>query len=342
MSSVVEQLVDVARLDAWLGERLPTYGESLSVQRISLGASNEILALRRGVETVGMLRRPPLHHHDPEQAGRIMLREARVLAALAGSDVPHPRVLLACADPTVIGACFYVMEQVQGFTPMGELPSPFRAETETGKTLRRAMSAELADALGRLALVDWRARGLDGFGKPAGFLDRQVERWLGQLAAYRFRDLPGLDETAGWLRAHQPPAQAPAIMHGDYQWANVMFTTGAPARLAAVVDWEQSTIGDPLLDLGWLVFGWGGDSSYVHPTSGFLAKQEVVERWVAITGRDVTHLGWYEVLARFKLACVLEGSYARWVQGRSDKDAHRRMGDVVLRLLVEARELASR
>ncbi len=243
-----------------------------------------------------------------------------------------------CDDTDVIGANFSVMAEVDGFTPMDPLPAPFDADPSA----RRDMALELVDALAALANVDWRAVGLEGFGKPDGFLERQVDRWLGQLDHYRDRELPGLDEVAAWLEDRRPVMGEPAIMHGDYQFANVMFHHGAPARMAAIVDWELSTIGDPLLDVGWLLLGWPDDgedspvSGYLTNRGGMPSRSEMVARYEQRTGRTVTDLPYYVNLARFKLACVLEGAYQRWVSGRSTSDQHRRMGPVVLALLADA------
>lgn len=321
-----------AWLDAELGDRQP-----VTVEAIATGASNDVYRLRRGGDRL-VLRRPPAGHHDPDLADWIVLREARVLRALEGTGVPHPRVVAACDDPGVLGSNFYVMEEVDGFTPKDPLPPPF----DTDVAARRGLGLELVDALAALANVDWRAAGLEGFGTPEGFLERQVDRWLSQLDRYRDRDLPGLEEVAAWLEDRRPEMGPPAIMHGDYQFINTIFHHGAPARMAAIVDWEQSTIGDPLLDLGWMFLGWvePGEQS---PTSGYLSareglpsRAELIERYEARTGRAVTDLDYYVNLARFKLACVLEGAYQRWVDGRSDDDRHRQMGDVVLALLADA------
>lgn len=336
----LEGLVDVRALDEWLGDQLPGRGAPLDARRVSEGASNEIIFLERGGHR-WVLRRPPDGHHDPTFANWIVLREARVCRALDGTGVPHPNVHAVCDDPEVIGANFYVMDVIDGFTPQDPLPEPFVSSPE----LRNQMGHELIDALADLANVDWRAQGLDGFGKPDGFLDRQVSRWLKQLATYQNRELPHLDDVAEWLEANQPTMQRPAIMHGDYQFINTMFRHGAPARMAAIIDWEQCTIGDPLLDLGWLLFGWTGgpdapdqEAGYFQQRSGLPTKLEMIDRYEQRTGLDASALPYYEVLARFKLACVLEGSYQRFVSGASDNPKHEIMGQVVLDMLVQSRD----
>jgi aminoglycoside phosphotransferase (APT) family kinase protein len=279
-----------------------------------------------------------------------MLREARVLGALRDSDVPHARLLGVCDDTTVLGACFYVMDWVEGWTPMGPLPEPFLSDAAA----KRGLGDELVDAIASLSRVDWRAGGLDGFGKPEGFLERQVDRWLAHLRGFQFRELPGLDVAADWLRTRTPRTFRPGILHGDYQFANVMFHHGAPARMAAVVDWEMSTVGDPLLDLGWVLMGWpdpdedrgrsgpGSDRSQAlyFDYAGMQSRAELMERYAKRSGLDLAAIDYYVVLARFKMACVLEGGYARYVQGGADNPKMAAFGQVVLDMARRAAELA--
>jgi aminoglycoside phosphotransferase (APT) family kinase protein len=334
-------LVDADRLTRWMDENgLPAQGEPLEIVPIAGGASNEILELRRGGQRM-VLRRPP--RNVPEGRNETMLREYRVLAALAGTDVPHARVLGSCDDASVAGAWFYVMEYVEGWSPINTpgWPHPFDTDLEA----RRGLAYELVDGIAKLAQVDWRARGLEGFGRPEGFHDRQVDRWLAHLSQFSFRDIPGIDVAADWLRRHRPRVYEPGIIHGDYQFANVMFRNGAPARLAAIVDWEMATVGDPLLDLAWAVGGWpdeGGERAvvgYVDYT-GMPNRDELLEYYQRTSGRSVDEFDYYVILARFKLAIVLEGGYARWVAGRADNEKMGAFGDVVLDLAHGAGELA--
>ena len=332
-------MIDTTALESWIGDRLPGEGP-LTTARITTGASNEMFILSRdGHEWV--LRCPPQGRADT----RYIAREARLLRALDGTDVPHARVELVCEDPSVIGAPFYVMERIDGFAPVEPLPAPFDSQP----AVRHAMGLALVDGLIAIEAVDWRARGLDDFGKPDGFLERQVGRWLKQLDTYRTRDIPGLDDVARWLEANRPSDQEPAIMHGDYQFINVMLAPEPPARLAAIVDWEQATIGDPLLDLGWLLAGWtdpGEDdlrfgSKYFTDRTGLPTRAELAERYARATGRALDHLDFYSVLAMFKLACVLEGSYHRFATGQSTNPMHEKMGPLVLDLARRAREITS-
>jgi len=331
-------LVDAEAVDAWIGDRLPA--GPFAIERVSTGASNEMFEVRRG-EHVWILRRPPAHKVAP--GAHDMAREFRVLNALDGTDVPHPTPLLLCEDEDVIGAPFYLMERIDGFTPRDPLPAPF--DTEPG--VRRDMALALIDGIAAVARVDWRAHGLEGFGKPEGFLERQVSRWLSQLERYRTRDIPGLDEVASWLDANRPPMGEAAIIHGDYQFINVMLAPEPPARLAAIVDWEQSTIGDPLLDLAWVLAGWSEDgealrfgSKYLADRQGFPSRGELAARYEQQTARDLARLDWYVVLALFKLACILEGSYHRFASGTSENPLHEKMGPLVLDLARQARQAA--
>ncbi len=334
-------LVDPQRLGRWMDEHgLPARGEPLAVRFISGGASNEIFEIRRGDLRLA-LRRPP--GKVPEGRNETMLREYRVLAALRDTDVPHTRAVAACDDTGVIGACFYLMEFVDGWSCMNRdgWPPPF----DTDLAARRGLAWELVDAIARLARVDWKARGLEGFGRPQGFHERQVDRWLAHLSRFRFRDLPGLDAAAEWLRRHRPSVYRPGIIHGDYQFANVMFGHGAPPRLAAIVDWEMATVGDPLLDLAWVIMAWpdpGEDrksSGYVDYT-GMPSRDELAQRYSHSSGLPVDEIDYYVILARFKMAIVLEGGYARFVRGGADNPKMQAFGDVVLDMARRAAELA--
>jgi aminoglycoside phosphotransferase (APT) family kinase protein len=336
-----EGLVDEERLGLWLDEQdLPGRGNPVTVHFISGGASNEIFLVKRG-DFESVLRRPP--RIVPKGRNETMLREFRVLEALNGTDVPHPEAYVASDDPDIMGSSFYLMSLVDGWSPMNMdgWPAPF----DTDLDARYGLGIQLVDGIARLSRVDWKARGLEGFGKPDGFHDRQVDRWLAHLKAFEFRDIPGLDETAEWLRTHKPTQWEPGIIHGDYQFANVMFDHGGPARLAAMVDWEMSTVGDPLLDLGWVMNGWtdpGEDRTggYVDST-GMPSRAQVLEYYATVSGRSVDEIDYYVILARFKLAIVLEGGYARVVSGEADNPNMAAFGQVVLDNMRAAAELAS-
>ncbi len=333
--------IDERALAAWMDEQeLPGRGP-VTATFITGGASNELFDVARDGRRIA-LRKPPAK--VPPGRNETMLREYRLLAALAGTDVPHARAVAVCDDPSVLGGCFYLMEYVEGWSPIQEgttWPAPFDDDLE----LRRGLAFELVSGIAKLSRVDWEQRGLQGFGKPDGFHERQVDRWLSHLQAVQFREIPGIDEAAAWLRTHKPRSYRPGIMHGDYQFANVMFRHGAPARLAAIVDWEMATVGDPLLDLGWVINGWPeGDSAttvtYVD-YRGMPGRDELLAAYERESGRPVDEIDYYVILARFKLAIVLEAGYARVVQGQADNPKMEAFGDVVLDMAGKAAELAA-
>lgn len=320
-----QALVDTRRLVEWMNRQGLGSGPLRNPRRLTGGTQNLLLYFERsGREYV--LRRPPMH---PRQDGsRTIAREARVLAALADSDVPHAALIAACDDPSVLGAGFYLMEQVAGFNASAGLPALHAGDPAT----RRQMGLAMVDGLLQLAAVDYLAVGLAGFGKPEGFLQRQVSRWLSQLDGYRDYQgwpgadgLPGLDALGQWLQAKCPTQFSPGILHGDYHLNNVMFCHDS-GRLAAIVDWELATVGDPLLDLGWLVATWpgadgrGAGTIHVQPWEGFPTAEELIEHYRAGTTRSLADLDWYIVLAGFKLGILLEGSYARACAGKSSMD----------------------
>jgi len=342
MSETLDGLIDLPRLEAWMDrEGLPGAGEPLSAQPIAGGASNEIFELTRGSAHM-VLRRPP--RNVPKGRNETMLREYRVLAALADSDVPHARARGVCEDPEVLGAAFYVMDHVDGWSPIatpGVWPAPFDADLDA----RRGLAYELVDAIAALGQLDWKARGLEGFGKPEGFLERQVDRWLHHLSGFRFRELPGLEVAGEWLRHRVPAHYTTGIIHGDYQFANVMFQHGAPAKMAAVVDWEMATVGDPLLDLAWVLMTWPTshdadiNRSYVD-YEGMPLRDELMHRYASRSGLPVDAIDYYIVLARFKMAIVLEQGYARYQQGGADNPKMQAFGDIVLDMAARAAELS--
>jgi aminoglycoside phosphotransferase (APT) family kinase protein len=237
-------IADVDKLTAWMDSQGLGVAEPLEHRYISGGSQNEIYELRRGALHCVMRIPPPTAPADRDNG---ILREWRIIEALNGTDVPHTEAIAVCTDPSVLGRTFYFMGFVDGWSPMqtrDKWPAPF----DTDLTARQGLAYELVEGIARLSRVDWRAKGLEDLGRPEGFHERQVDRWTAFLERIKGRELPGFDEAAAWLRTHKPIDYIPGIMHGDYQFANVMFRHGAPARLAALVDWEMGTIGDPKLD----------------------------------------------------------------------------------------------
>src|SRR3954451_2924889 len=317
--------VDIDVLTAWMDEQGLGAGTGPLQDIVHLGGGTQNILLR--FERDGrryVLRRPPPHKRA--NSDDTMRREARVLTALAGSDVPHPGVIASCPDETVIGAAFYLMEPIDGFNPSVGLPSPHRDSPE----IRHQMGLAMSDAIAALGRVDYLAVGLEGFGRPEGFLERQVPRWKSHLDSYAAipgypgPDIPGVEKVGEWLDRNRPTEFQPGIIPGDFHLANVMFAPDGP-RLAAMVDWELSTIGDPLLDLGWLLCSWpetdGGDggTASVFPWDGFPTAAELVERYRQGSSREVDAWPWYEVLACYKLGIILEGTHARALAGKAPK-----------------------
>ncbi|MGV0654370.1 phosphotransferase family protein [Mycolicibacterium thermoresistibile] len=329
---------DTAALGRWLdSQAAPGHGEQPELERLTGGSQNTLLLLRRGDERM-VLRMPGTAADKARTDG--LLREIRLVRALSGTDVPHAELIAADESGEILGAPFYVMKAVDGWSPTGGWPEPFDRDPQA----RRELAFELADGAARLARVDWRARGLEGFGRPDRFHDRQVDRWLAFLGQYRFRELPGLDEAAEWLRRNRPAHYEPGIMHGDYQFANVMYHHGRPARLAAIVDWEMTTIGDPLLDLAWALLGWDGEypreSGFYVDVSGMPTRTELLEHYERISGRPTDDIDYYLVLANWKLGVVLEKSYAALQRGKTVDPKVEMFGPLVLELIANAAELA--
>jgi aminoglycoside phosphotransferase (APT) family kinase protein len=323
---LVQPLVEPERLAPWMDEQGLAPGAEVIVERITTGHSNEVFRVQRGDATY-VLRRPPRTPLSP--TAHDMAREYRLLRAFTMPEgwgdrrpVPVPVPVALCTDTEVVGAPFYLMEPVDGVVVRERLPAPLDGDPGSP----RACAYELVDALAGIHAFDWNAGGLADFGKPDGYLERQVPRWLGQLEKYKTRPLPEVDDAGRWLAANTPRMQPPGVIHGDYKLDNVMFAPRVPAELVAVVDWEQSTVGDPLVDLGWMLGLWidpneRGGAVAVSPFGNDAdapARRELVERYARATDRDLSHLAFYCVLGLFKLACVMEGSYARFRAGTSD------------------------
>lgn len=301
----LEEFLDAAGLGAG-----PTEAEE-----IGEGHSNVTYLLRRGAEKL-VLRRPPRGPLPP--SAHDVLREARLLEALGPLGYPVPAVLARCEDEDVVGAPFYVMPFVEGHILAGELPEPLAADDGP-----RRIGEDLVDRLVDLHAIDFERAGLAGFGRADGYLERQLKRFGGLLEMNATRPLPALEAVADWLAGNLPSSPGPTIVHGDYRLGNVMYAPDEP-RLVAVLDWEMATIGDPLADLGYMTAMWAepddppnpvGDLSEVTRLPGFLTRAELTARYAEATGLGVEALPWYQVLALWKAAIFLEGSYKRFQAG---------------------------
>jgi aminoglycoside phosphotransferase (APT) family kinase protein len=307
----------------------------LSAELIAGGKSNLTYEVTDG-QTSWILRRPPLGHvlataHD-------MAREHRVITALHPTDVPVPATYALCVDTDVIGAPFFVMEQVQG--------TPYRLASQLeplGPERVRTISVAMIDTLAELHRLDPAEVGLRDFGRPEGFLERQVRRWKKQLDASHTRDLSGADVLHRLLETHLPQESAPAVVHGDFRLDNLLVDED---RVAAVIDWEMATLGDPLTDVALLlVYQSMGDLDVDSPgaayvvadassASGFLSRDELLDRYVQASGRDLSAMGFYVGLAYFKLAVILEGIHYRYTHGQTVGSGFDTVGAVVEPLIV--------
>ncbi|HWE63686.1 MAG TPA: phosphotransferase family protein [Chloroflexota bacterium] len=321
MAADVQHLIDPEALRAYLARALPGTDAPLAVERIRGGHSNETFVVQRGDER-WVLRRPPRGPLLP--TAHDVGREYRVLQALVGTGVPVPAPLLHCTDTSVISAPFYLMEYVDGLVIRGTLPPAYQQQVAA----RAALGEQLIDRLADLHAVDWQAAGLGDFGKPQGYLERQVRRWTGQLDASRSRDIPDLDWVTRWLQAHLPQSGPATIVHGDYRLDNALYAPEPPARIRAILDWEMATLGDPLADLGYLLSFWReqgdadlglGEAAWrITELPGFLTRAQLVERYAARTGRQLDAVSFYVALAIWKLAILLEASYVRYRAGTTD------------------------
>ncbi|MDO8703320.1 MAG: phosphotransferase family protein [Sulfuricaulis sp.] len=333
--------VDLDALGRWMDQQGLASGPITQPKLLTGGTQNILLHFRRGGRDL-VLRRPPLHMRP--ELSKTMQRESRVLAALAGSDVPHPTLVAECASDQVLGAAFYLMELVDGFNATLGLPSLHA----NSAAIRHDMGLAMVDAGLALGRFDYVAAGLSDFGKPEGYLERQVVRWQAQLDAYRdykgwpgAKDIPGVDAVGQWLIENRPASFVPGLMHGDFQLSNALFRFDS-GRVAALIDWELSTIGDPLIDFGWLLAGWpipgqpAAGSLRVEPWDGFPSMQELIARYKAGTQRDMSAFDWYAVLACYKAGIVIEGTYARSCAGKASPELGRQFHASTLSLFQRA------
>jgi aminoglycoside phosphotransferase (APT) family kinase protein len=316
---------------------------SIRATPIGEGHSNVTYLIERGGSEV-VLRRPPRPPLPP--SAHNVLREARLLRALKNTPARVPEVLAVCKDPATIGAPFYVMERIDGEVIVTSVPEALDTPAE-----RRRIGEQLVDSLVEIHGVDWRAAGLEDFGKPTGYLERQLRRFTGLWELNKTREIPAVESIGGWLAEHLPNPVGPAtIVHGDYRLGNTMFAPGTPAKLAAVLDWEMATIGDPLADVGYLCMMWSepGDPAdglraqlgNVTRAQGFPTRAGLIERYEEGSGRSMSDVRWYTTLALWKSVVFMEGNYKRALAGTTDDPYLAQFGAGVLELANRAEEVA--
>lgn len=298
--------------------------EITDVEPLTGGTQNIVVALRIDGRRA-VLRRPPLHPRPTSD--KTMQREIAVLRTLAGTGVPHPEFIAGCKDRSVLGVVFYLMDQVDGFNPGEELSPAYAADA----TLRHDVGPSYAASLAQLGNVRWEGSPLAAIRKPGSFVARQVPQFVGLLGSYRHEhydpdSLRGVTELATWLSEHQPPDGEPGIMHGDCHLNNVLLRRDRP-ELAAFVDWEMCTVGDPLLDLGWMLVCWPTEpnslvvGSALAQAGGLASRAELLQAYLAAGGRRTDQLDWYIAMACMKLGIVIEGTWSRYLAGLADKEA---------------------
>ncbi len=309
----------------------------LTAELIGEGHSNVTFLLSTGI----VLRRPPRGPLPP--SAHDVLREARLLRALLATPVRVPAVFGVCEDPSVIGAPFYLMERIDGDVITDALPEPL-----SGLDQRARIADQLIEALVEVHAVDWMAAGLEGFGRPNGYLERQLRRFNGLWEHNRTREIPEVEQIGGWLAANMPQSPPATIVHGDYRLGNTMFADQAPAKLIAIFDWEMATIGDPLADLGYLVMHWTQAADppskfSLHTVTrlpGFPTREQVIARYEELSGRSMGALNWYVTLALWKAVVFMEGNYRRAVAGATDDPYLKAFGDGVIELAERAVEVS--
>ncbi|WP_328353393.1 phosphotransferase family protein [Mycobacterium sp. NBC_00419] len=331
----------VAALTGWV--RATGIGADVTdVEPLAGGTQNVVVRLRLDGRPL-VLRRPPPHPRS--NSNRTMQREIAVLRTLSGSAAPHPRIVAACEDLDVLGVVCYLMEEVDGFNPATEVAPAYAADP----AMRHQVGVNYAAALAELHRAPWRGRPLEQLQRPGSFLQRQVPNFLTLLESYRhphYRpESLEVNRLADWLGEHRPPDAEPAIMHGDAHLNNTLLRREVP-QVAAFVDWEMCTVGDPLLDLGWILVCWPHDPDPINAgrelaaLGGLANRSELIAAYADAGGRSTEHLDWYVAMACFKLAIVIEGTYSRYLAGQAHREAGERLHDSASRLIALGEQVA--
>jgi aminoglycoside phosphotransferase (APT) family kinase protein len=309
--------LDEQKLEPWLRERFPDAGGPLVIEQFPSGHSNLTYFVRLGdLELV--LRRPPFG--SQVKTAHDMGREYRVLSRLHAAYAPAPAPLAQCDDVSILGAPFYVMKRIQGVILRRDPP----AGLEIGADMARRLSESFIDNLAALHAIDYAAIGLGDLGKPQGYVERQVTGWIKRYYGSQTDELPEVEPLSRWLTAHMPPESGAALIHNDYKYDNVVLDPGDITRVLGVLDWEMSTLGDPLMDLGTAISYWidpddPDDLQLIRwgPTTlpGSYTRNELVQRYAQVSGRDVRDMVFYLAYAYFKTAVIAQQIYYRYDQG---------------------------
>jgi aminoglycoside phosphotransferase (APT) family kinase protein len=318
---------DQAALRRWV--RQQGIGSTVSdVEPLTGGSQNIVVRLRVDGRPM-VLRRPPAHPRPTSD--KTMQREIAVLRTVAGTPVPHPGLIAGCEDLGVLGVVFYLMEEVDGFNPGNEMDDAYVRDAG----MRHHVGLSYAGSLAQLGNVAWEGSPLAALKRPGSFLARQVPQFLRLLESYRHEkyspeSFPAVTELAQWLEANRPPDGEPGIMHGDAHLNNVLLRRDRP-ELAAFIDWEMSTVGDPLLDLGWMLICWPLEPDPINAGSqlaalgGLASRQELLDAYLSAGGRKTSQLDWYLAMACFKLGIVIEGTWSRYLAGQASWEAGERL-----------------
>ncbi|MCP4005658.1 MAG: phosphotransferase family protein [bacterium] len=337
--------VDLEKVSAFFAKHVPGAGLPLRFEMISGGRSNLTYAVFGADGQRYVLRRPPLGHVLP--TAHDMAREYRVLSGLAKTRVPAPRPFALCEDSEVNGAPFYVMDFREGHVLQDSIPEGYAESPEE----RLSLCSGIIDALVELHGVDYRAVGLADFGRPDGYLERQVRRWSQQWERSKTRELTEIDELIRRLNGALPQNSENTIVHGDYRLGNMALDPTDPGRIVAIFDWEMSTLGDPLSDLGYLLIYWleaddpeevlrSDPISAIVAKPGFMTRDELAQEYARRSGRDISKLDFYRVLATYKLAVISEGIHARFLKGKTVGEGFSFAGQAAERLAHRALALA--
>jgi aminoglycoside phosphotransferase (APT) family kinase protein len=313
---------DLIALQDWV--RAQDLGWTVTDVEPLTGGTQNIVVRVRVDERAMVLRRPPLHPRPTSD--KTMLREIAALRTLAGTSVPHPGFIAGCDDLDVLGVVFYLMEEVDGFNPGSEMSEAYVTDAD----MRHQVGLSYAASLAQLGNVAWEGSPLAELKRPGSFLERQVPQFLRLLESYRHdRYEPeslAAGELAEWLASNRPSDGEPGIMHGDPHLSNVLLRRDKP-ELAAFVDWEMCTIGDPLLDLGWMLICWPLDTNMITAGAelaalgGLASRRELLDAYLAAGGRETSRLEWYVAMACFKLGIVIEGTWSRYLVGQASREA---------------------